>query len=561
MRKSTMVPGPSGAQSSECEAILSAARQAVAAGADIVVFSELSLVGYPPEDLLFRTDLRPAVERALVRLCDARLAIDIVLGYPEVSSVGIYNAACVIRHGERVANYRKQCLPNYEVFDEKRYFLPGDAPTVFDACGVRVAITICEDLWEAQPSQQVKALGADVMINLNASPYHLGKSMVRCAMVCARALEAGCGIAYVNRVGGQDELVFDGRSMAVNANGTVAFEGPHCESASWLLTYDVTLGQWFRPEESAGVDGVATGRRDAVPEIISPETVEGELYTVLVQGVRDYVNRNGFRGAVLGLSGGIDSALTLCVAVDALGADRVRAVMMPYHHTANESIVLAQGQAERLGVDFSIKPIASVVERFAELLCDDIDPEGHGVTQQNLQARVRGVILMALSNESGDIVLTTGNKSELAVGYSTLYGDMAGGFDPIKDVPKTMVYRLAEYRNQHDEVIPHRVLTRPPTAELAPGQQDSDNLPPYEVLDEILRYYVDGDCGVAEIIEKGFDEQTVLRVAQLVDRNEYKRRQAPIGVRVSQKGFGKDRRYPVTFSWRVRGVVSNDEHH
>ncbi len=526
-----------------CDRVIAAARRARRAhAAQVVVFPELALTGYPLEDLLLRPSLMPRVAAAVARLCAftrAEPGLLLVVGAPRAragGAAGLYNSALVIVDGAVVGEYDKQELPNYRVFDERRYFVSGSAALVVDVAGVRVAIAICEDVWFAGPLAQARAADAEVVLVLNASPFHAGKQVEREQIVRERVRETGLPIAYVNLVGGQDELVFDGGSFAMNRQGKVVARAPHC--AESLLVVDFAQGD-FQCADCAPAP-----------------TADQSLYDALVLGVRDYVNKNGFRGALLGLSGGIDSALTLAIAVDALGADRVEAVMMPFRYTAQMSIDDAQEEARILGVGFRVIPIGPVFDAFMAGLAESFAGTVRDTTEENLQARCRGVLLMALSNKQHYMVLTTGNKSEMAVGYATLYGDMAGGFDVLKDVLKTAVFRLSEYRNalavangEAAPPIPRRVIERPPSAELAPDQKDSDSLPAYPVLDEILRLYVEEDESAEQVIARGFDKDTVYRVVRMVDRNEYKRRQAAIGPRVTKRGFGKDRRYPITNGW------------
>lgn len=518
--------------------VLAAARTARREhAARVVVFPELTLAGYPPEDLLLRPSLVPRVQAAVARLCDftrAEPGLVLVVGVPEGRpGGGLHNAALVIADGAVRARYAKQQLPNYRVFDEHRYFQPGDAPCVFDVDGLRMAVVICEDTWFPGPLAQARAAGAQLALVLNASPFHVGKQAEREQVVRDRVAETGLPVAYVNLVGGQDELVFDGGSFAVDRRGEVVARAPH--AVETLLPLDCVDGDFLR------ADPCPLPSDDA------------SLYDALVLGVRDYVNKNGFRGALLGLSGGIDSALTLAIAVDALGADRVEAVMMPFRYTAQMSIDDAREEAQTLGVKFSVIPIEPMFDAFMAGLAPAFAGTARDTTEENLQARCRGVILMALSNKQRYIVLTTGNKSEMAVGYATLYGDMAGGFDVLKDVLKTAVFRLSEYRNAltpDAPPIPRRVIERPPSAELAPDQKDSDSLPPYPELDAILRWYVEEDESAEQVIARGFAAETVYRVVRMVDRNEYKRRQAATGPRVTRRGFGKDRRYPITNGWK-----------
>lgn len=503
--------------------------------ADVIVFPELSLCGYPPEDLLLRSSMQRRIEQGLKRLQEAVRGIYLVVGYPWLEEEKRFNAAAVIADGELLATYYKQHLPNYRVFDERRYFEPGSEACVVDIKGVPVALSICEDIWFPGPMRQAHEAGAQLVLSLNASPFHLDKQHEREEVLATRVSESGMPVVYVNQVGGQDELVFDGGSCVIDAGGRITQRAP--AFVEGLYPVDLVIG--------AG--GVVPRAAACAP---LPE-LEASVYQALVMGVRDYVQKNGFRGVILGLSGGIDSALTLAVAVDALGADRVEAVMMPYHYTAQMSLEDAEAEARALGVTYRVLPIAPMVEAFMSTLAPVFAGLGRDTTEENLQARCRGTLLMAISNKKGYLVLTTGNKSEMAVGYATLYGDMAGGFDVLKDVPKTLVFRLCEYRNRLGPVIPQRVIDRPPSAELAPGQKDEDSLPPYPVLDEILKLYVEYDLSANAIVAEGFDEDTVKRVLRLVDLNEYKRRQAAVGVRVTQRGFGRDRRYPITSGWRL----------
>lgn len=501
--------------------------------ADVVVFPELCLIGYPPEDLLLRDSIGVRIETALAELAGVG-GIDVVVGYPRRRDGLLYNMAGVFRDGRCVAEYAKHELPNYQVFDEKRYFSTGSEPRVFECRGVRIGLTVCEDIWHPGPAALARAAGAELLLNLNASPFHRGKQHEREAAVRARVQETGLPVLYLNTVGGQDELVFDGGSFAMNPTGEVVAGLPRFVEALQVF-------EW---------DGVTLGGAARQPEL----STEAEVYQALVLGVRDYVRKSGFRGVVLGLSGGIDSALTLAIAVDAIGADKVQAVMMPYRYTAQMSLEDAEAEARTLGVAYSVLPIEPMVAAFAGELEGEFAGLPKDKTEENLQARSRGVLLMAISNKKGLLVLTTGNKSEVAVGYCTLYGDMAGGFDVLKDVPKTLVFRLSEYRNSlspEHPPIPQRVIDRPPSAELAPDQKDEDSLPPYPVLDEILRRYVEEDESAEKIIAAGFDRETVMRVVRLVDFNEYKRRQAAIGPRITRRGFGKDRRYPIVNGWKA----------
>lgn len=502
--------------------------------ADAIVFPELTLSGYPPEDLILRPDFLYCIEQALTELARQLSGIDAVVGFPE-RQVGMpYNSAAVLRDGRVDCIYRKQALPNYGVFDEKRYFLPGDQSCLFELRGIPVALTICEDVWLPGPVERAAEAGAKLVLNLNASPYQVGKSVDREKVVRERIAVAGIPIVYANLVGGQDELVFDGASFVMNAAGDVVFRAPEFEETIAVVEFQC----------DGGVDPIPCTIAAPLPKIES-------VYRALVTGIRDYVEKNRFDGAVLGLSGGIDSALTLALAVDALGAERVEAVLMPSRYTADISITDAREQAERQGVAASVIPIEPAFQVFLGLLEPSFSGLPADTTEENIQARCRGVILMALSNKKRKILLTTGNKSEMSVGYATLYGDMAGGFAPLKDVPKTLVYQLAAYRNEISPVIPQRVIDRPPSAELRPDQKDQDSLPPYDLLDPILALYVEEDRSVGEIIAAGFPTDDVRRVAALVDRNEYKRRQAPPGVKISRRAFGRDRRYPITcgYGW------------
>ena len=517
------------------EKVLALCRETAALNPEaVVVFPELTLTGYPPEDLLLRPSVGEQTASTLAELCASLPpTLHVIVGYPRLSPNGLYNAAGVIHQGELIAEYYKHCLPNYQVFDEKRYFTAGHEPCVIDILGIPMGITICEDIWDSLPATRAAAAGAQVLINLNASPFHQGKRQERQSLVAERARENKLAIIYVNQVGAQDELVFDGGSFAVNPSGEVAAVAPDfVESA---LSVEVEKG---------------------VTPIIVPQSLPSPLHDLaavwqaLVVGVRDYVNKNGFPGVVLGLSGGIDSAVTLAVAVDALGPERVQAIMMPFRYTASMSLEDAEAQATTLGVTYSVISIEPLYDAFVGSLAPEFEGLPANITEENLQARCRGVLLMSVSNKKNALVLTTGNKSELAVGYSTLYGDMAGGFDVLKDCPKMLVYALANYRNTLGACIPERVITRPPSAELAPDQKDEDSLPPYDILDAIIEHYVEQDRSVADIIALGFSEEDVRRVVRLVDLNEYKRRQAPVGVRITQRGFGRDRRYPITWAWR-----------
>ena len=518
--------------------VTSARRAADEFAADVVVFPELALTGYPPEDLLLRPSLKPRVEKALQRILQENLDPILVIGLPESTGDGVYNSLLVTQQGDIAAKYRKQCLPNYQVFDERRYFVAGDTPCTIDLKNTKIAFTICEDIWEVEPARQAKDAGAQMLININASPFHTMKLKERQALVCKRSIEEGYPVVYVNLLGGQDELVFDGGSMAAS-EGQLSCQIPQFVEGLFPLQVQI---------DTMGVCRIIT------QEILSSLSLEAQVYEALVLGLRDYVAKNRFSGVVLGLSGGIDSALSLAIAVDALGAEHVEAVMMPFAYTSQLSLDCAELQANTLGVSYQIIAINEIYASFLDALKHEFQGLNEDVTEQNIQSRARGVVLMAISNKKGLLVLTTGNKSEIAVGYSTLYGDMAGGFDALKDVSKTLVYRLARYRNELQtglEVIPLEVIQRPPSAELAPGQLDQDSLPDYDTLDNILEMYVEHDMSFESILEKGFLEADVKQVLRLVDLNEYKRRQGPIGVRLTQRGFGRDRRYPITNGWSL----------
>ncbi|MCA1769613.1 MAG: NAD+ synthase [Halomonas sp.] len=481
-------------------------------GADIVVLPELFLTGYPPEDLLLRPSMETRLRAARTRMAEKVVRdVLVIVGYPGRREGQTWNLAGALCNGEWLGEYAKQALPNYQVFDEQRYFAAGNQPLVLDHKGLKLGLLICEDLWDEAPARQAKAAGAQLLVSLNASPFHQDKPAERLRLLEARAAEVGLPIVYVNMIGGQDELVFDGGSACVDAGGELLVQAPHWQVGLMPVQLVEEEGRWLpRPGETE-------------PEVEPEEN----LYCALVTGLRDYVNKSGFKGVVLGLSGGIDSALSLAIAVDALGPQRVHAVMMPYHYTADISREDAAQQAEMLGVAYEVMPIEPMVEAFMATLASTFEGTQRDTTEENLQSRCRGVLLMAISNKKGLMVLTTGNKSEMAVGYATLYGDMVGGYNAIKDVYKSWVYRLARWRNTQSPAIPERVIERPPSAELAPDQQDSDSLPDYDVLDAILVCYIEGDMSAETIIEAGFDRDDVYKVVRLVDRCEYKRRQAP----------------------------------
>jgi NAD+ synthase (glutamine-hydrolysing) len=507
-------------------------------GSDLLVLPELTLSGYPPEDLLFHRGFRVAIENGMQTVRAAKVSCGLVVGFPEYAGSQIFNSAALIEGGTLRATHRKSCLPNYKVFDEKRYFRSGAQPTVVEFRGFRVGLLICEDIWEPEPAQLARSAGAEMFVVLNASPFELRKQANREDIVRRCVKELGLPVVYVNMLGGQDELVFDGNSFVMNGSGEIVMRAPPFEEGLYEVVFE-------------RVDGVAQPRAAALaPELADTESV----YRALVMGVRDYVGKHGFPGVAMGLSGGIDSALTLAIAVDALGASRVHAVMMPSPYTSQISLDDARAQAELLGVKYSVLPIGEMMKAAEATLAGEFAGHQPDTTEENIQSRCRMVLLMGISNKTGKMLLTTGNKSEMAVGYATLYGDMAGGFAPIKDCSKLLVYRLAEYRNsvggQAAPVIPRRVIERAPSAELRPDQKDSDSLPPYEVLDPILAAFIEDDLSVDEICARGFDRPTVIRVLDLVKRNEYKRRQAPPGVRVSRRAFGRDWRYPITSGYR-----------
>jgi NAD+ synthase (glutamine-hydrolysing) len=509
--------------------VLDYAARARAAGCDLVLFPELTLCGYPPEDLLLHRGLRTRVVAALDRVRTEVRGIAVYVGYPEYHDDAIYNSAALLRDGVVLGNHRKVALPNYAVFDEKRYFQPGDSATVVDLDGLKLGLIICEDVWLSAPCRAPAQAGADAILVINGSPFNRTQQQARERVLAERAAENSLPLIYLNMVGGQDELVFDGGSVVVDAAGQVRFRAPLFEEG--LYTVDL---------EKAGAGLAPSGTVTPVPQRAE------RVYRALVLGTRDYVEKNGFAGVVLGLSGGVDSALTLTIAVDALGAERVHAVMMPSRYTSQMSREDAAEQARKLGVRYDVLSIEPMFETTLDVLKDVFAGLPPDTTEENIQARCRGVLLMAISNKTGKMVLTTGNKSEMAVGYATLYGDMAGGFAPLKDCTKTLVYELANYRNGVASVIPERVIARAPTAELRDNQKDSDSLPPYDVLDAILEAFIEKDYSVDQITALGFERATVVRVLQMVKRAEYKRRQAPPGVRVSSRAFGRDWRYPIT---------------
>ena len=569
--------------------------QARAVGADLLLFPEMALSGYPPEDLLLRPGFLEHCREAVDELTRSVHGIDVVFGHPWVRQGKRYNAASWIREGRVLGRYFKKHLPNYLVFDERRYFSEGGEPLVVEVGGVRAAVLICEDIWVPGPAQVARDAGAELLLVPNASPYRDDKLPDRRKALAERHRETGLALVYCNGVGGQDELVFDGRSLLMDADGAVSEPGPLCAEALLMAEYKHGSGrlEWLHrdlpssrnsrseyptssrnsrseypgsplagektPDQVRG-DGLLdrnsrseypTSSRNSRSEYPgSPSASAAEIYTVIVTGLRDYVRKNGFSDVVFGLSGGIDSSLVLALAVDALGAEKVHTVMMPSRHTSGLSIELAQEQAVKLGVDHRCISIEPAFEALLTLLNPSFEGRDADVTEENLQARVRGNIVMALSNKFGWLPIVTSNKSELAVGYCTIYGDMCGGFGPLLDCSKMRVYELARYRNTISAAIPENVITRPPSAELRPDQQDQDSLPPYELLDEVLQRYVEQDWSVEDIVADGYDRAMVERVARLVLLNEYKRRQGPPGVRITHRAFGRDRRYPITSGWR-----------
>lgn len=510
--------------------IFDLSRRAFEAGADIVLTPELSLVGYPPEDLLLRNAFYAKTQEAFAGLA-ADLAqftdLHVVVGLPLQDEKGVrHNAASVLVNGEVLGTYRKHDLPNTTVFDEKRYFTSADQAFVFGVKGVRFGINICEDTWFEHAPMRARAAGAQVLLVPNGSPYHMNKQHLRYETMRKNVSAQGMALVYANLVGGQDELIFDGDSFVMDAAGTICAQLRHFEEDLQLVEFD--------------------GATPVPQPLATPLTTEAQVYQALVLGVRDYIVKNGFPGVLIGMSGGVDSALTLAIAVDALGADKVRAVMMPSQFTADISWIDSRDMVKRLDVRYDEIPIKQTFDAFRATLASEFAGLAEDATEENIQARIRGTLLMALSNKHGSIVLTTGNKSEMAVGYCTLYGDMAGGFAVIKDIAKTLVYRLCAWRNSVSDVIPERILTRGPSAELRADQLDQDSLPPYDVLDGIMQLYMEENRPIAEIIEAGYPPADVARVTRLIKINEYKRRQSPVGIRVTHRGFGRDWRYPIT---------------
>jgi NAD+ synthase (glutamine-hydrolysing) len=514
---------------------------------DLILFPELAICGYPPEDLLLRPGFIHHCNKAMDELIAQVHGIDVVIGHPWVVDGARYNAVSWIRDGAVIGRYFKQLLPNYAVFDERRYFSSGTQALVVDLKGIKIGTIICEDGWGPGPAAMAEAAGAELLLAPNASPYRDDKLAARTTMFKQRHQDCGLPMVYSNLVGGQDELVFDGRSMLMSADGGLSIIPSACEEELATACFEAGTGRlWFeQQEDNDGLNAQA---------ILANEDITTCIYTVLVRGLKDYVQKNGFSDVVIGLSGGIDSALTLALSVDALGAEHVHAVMMPSRHTSQLSLDLAREQAEMLNVGYREISIEQSFEAMLDSLADSFADQQADVTEENLQARVRGSMLMALSNKFGWMVLATGNKSELAVGYSTIYGDMCGGYAPIKDCFKTRVYQLSEYRNTVSAAIPQAVIDRAPSAELAPDQFDQDSLPEYDLLDQILHLYIEKDCSITVIVAAGFDEAVVRRVAAMVIRNEYKRRQGAPGVRITAKAFGRDRRYPITSGWHEEGA-------
>jgi NAD+ synthase (glutamine-hydrolysing) len=541
--------------------IIASAREAYARGARLVITPELSICGYPPEDLLLRPAFMQACDEAVQRVA-SELAdlqgLQVIVGHPTGSetrgkSVSVqrrHNAASVLCEGKRIETYAKRELPNYQVFDERRYFAPGEGCCVFQAGGISVGLLICEDAWFEEPARLAREAGAQMLVVINASPWHVGKGAEREAQMRERALACGLPLVYAHCVGGQDEIVFEGCSFALQADGRLAGRAASFVEKPW----DVEI---FKQNQPLAQQISAPAAIELVASTEPARSHEADLWDALVLGVRDYIGKNGFPGVLLGLSGGIDSALVLAIAVDALGKEKIRTVMMPSPYTADISWIDAREMASRMGVRYDEISILPMFEAFKATLADEFKGREEDTTEENIQARIRGTLLMALSNKFGSIVLTTGNKSEMATGYCTLYGDMAGGFAVIKDVMKTTVFELCRWRNAHDPYgtgaspIPERIITRPPSAELRADQTDQDSLPPYDVLDAIIERYMENDQSIDSIIAAGFAREDVERVTRLIKINEYKRRQAPVGIRVTHRSFGKDWRYPITSKFRA----------
>ena len=503
---------------------------------DLIIFPELTITGYPPEDLLYRPALQKKVKHCLDEICKVTSNASVIVGHPQKAGDQLFNACSLIKQGKVELTYYKQVLPNYSVFDEKRYFDPGKQACIFNLENIPVGLSICEDIWDPAPCKLARSSGAELIVNINASPFHLNKNKQRENILTSRCRESGLNIIYVNMIGGQDELVFDGGSMAVNNQGEIQYRAPQFEEGDYLVEFNIdnNNGKFISKD--------STSRTDKPDEEL--------IYDALVLGVRDYVYKNGFNGAIIGLSGGIDSALTLCIATDALGKENVEALMMPSIHTSDMSKEDARTEANNLDVKYNEISIDPLYQNFNESLRPLFNGLPFDTTEENIQSRCRGTLLMAVSNKSGKLVIATGNKSEMAVGYATLYGDMAGGFAPLKDIPKTLVYKLANWRNSKSHDIPQRIIDRPPSAELRDNQRDEDSLPPYEILDPVLERYIELDQSPEEIITAGYEQDTVYKIVSLVDKNEYKRRQAAPGVRISKRAFGRDRRYPITSGYR-----------
>ena len=519
-----------------CQKIIRTLNEARQVSADLVVFPELTVTGYPPEDLLFRQDFLAQSERAIQQILAHSHGITAIIGAPVQHQGQLYNAALALRDGHIVAEYHKQALPNYGVFDEQRYFTAGQQTQILSLKGLQIGLTVCEDIWQEGIIAANRQAGAELIVTLNASPFHAGKVHQREEVIAEQVKAAGIPLVYVNQVGGQDELIFDGASFALDQEGQLIFRAAEfTEQLNWLEWTDGRL------------------QTSCIAPHYQPVVSE---YQALILGIRDYVRKNGFKGAILGLSGGIDSALVLALAVDALGAEQVEVVLMPSRYTHDMSVEDAVLEADALGVKHHIIAIEPAVQAFNQMLAPVFAGSKTDTTEENIQARCRGVLLMALSNKQGKLLLTTGNKSEMSVGYATLYGDMAGGFAPLKDVSKLLVYEMARYRNTLSAVIPERVIIRPPSAELAPDQKDEDSLPPYDVLDPILALYVEQDKSASEIVALGYPRPAVERAISLVDRNEYKRRQSPPGIRITPRAFGRDRRYPISSGYR--GIAELD---
>ena len=498
--------------------------------ADLIVFPELSISGYPPEDLLLHSGLKRRVAEAIDLIRKQVSGIAVLIGFPEYSGNVIYNSCVVFENSQEIIRYRKHVLPNYSVFDEKRYFEPGKETAVFKLKDTKIGINICEDIWYPGSAKRCKEAGAELIIVINGSPYEKGGQIKRETIVTERISEIMLPIVYLNMVGGQDELVFDGASFVMNTEGEITYRAPSFEEALDVIELSVKAKQ----------------KVPLIASVAERLSEEESIYGALVKGTRDYITKHKFPGVVLGLSGGIDSALTLAIACDAIGSDKVRAIMMPFTYTSKMSLEDAELQSSILNIQYDILPIETLYDASLELLKPIFVGRDMDTTEENIQARARGVLLMAISNKTGLMLLTTGNKSEMAVGYATLYGDMAGGFAPLKDCTKTLVKRLANYRNTISEVIPRRVIEREPSAELRENQQDCDSLPPYDVLDPILEAFIEEDLSVMEIVDRGYDRATVISILEMVKRNEYKRRQAPPGIRISNRAFGRDWRYPIT---------------